>query len=388
MVHKNREILGKRQGGERSGTSYSQRRGVQHAVQKDGPKGKQASVKNQIRSVSRQIKKGGLDPGAVTALEQRLEILNRTLDGNKLSEKTRKNAVRYHKVRFFERVKLERRIQKLEHESKYDSSASEVAARTAQLAQLRDDLQYVLHFPKEEKYVSIIQKLEDPEAAAAVVAQLTRLKAIVHSRLRDAALLADADEGASLPQPAATDMQAAQMSGDEQDDFFLASDDDGKREPAADAKQTHFSRPIGHSSPLGQGEGPTQHRNSEVPHQEPDSKAKKGRPKQERKEGQLPRSSASVQKPFGRSSAPLPTSSEPAKQPSQRLDSRPGGQTFKTRTKPRFSRLKPPHSSYPSHILPKQTRPPKPAESASFGASQQTPSARTRAEGGRKRRKK
>lgn len=44
------------------------------------------------------VVQGGLDAGAVTALEQRLESLNGTLDGNKLSEKARKNAIKYHKV--------------------------------------------------------------------------------------------------------------------------------------------------------------------------------------------------------------------------------------------------------------------------------------------------
>ncbi len=63
--------------------------------------------------------------------------------------------------------------------------------------------QYVTHFPKEEKYVSILKRPEDPAAAQQVAAEVARLRALVHARAQDAALVADVDEGRSLAHPSA-----------------------------------------------------------------------------------------------------------------------------------------------------------------------------------------
>lgn len=56
-------------------------------------------------------------------------------------------------------------------------------------------LQYVLHFPKGEKYVSIIKDATEPAAQAKLVAERARLRAVVARNLADAAMLGDADEG-------------------------------------------------------------------------------------------------------------------------------------------------------------------------------------------------
>ena len=58
--------------------------------------------------------------------------------------------------------------------------------------------QYVLHFPKGEKYVSVLRGAEEPAAAAALAAERARLRALVHRQLADAAMLAEPDEGAAL----------------------------------------------------------------------------------------------------------------------------------------------------------------------------------------------
>ncbi len=103
--------------------------GVKQAAQKPAQKGKHASAKNQIRSVNRLLQKvrgnryrllaaarltcpwwgahrarlspaqGGLEPQAVAAQQKRLQELKDSLVENKTSEKARKYAIRYHKVR-------------------------------------------------------------------------------------------------------------------------------------------------------------------------------------------------------------------------------------------------------------------------------------------------
>lgn len=56
----------------------------------------------------------------------------------------------------------------------------------------------MLHFPRGKKYVSVLKPAADPEQAAVLAAERTRLRALVHAQLAEAALVGDADEGAAL----------------------------------------------------------------------------------------------------------------------------------------------------------------------------------------------
>jgi hypothetical protein len=75
-------------------------------------------------------------------------------------------------VRFFERVKLERRLQKLQSQlvaaagdpPETGAEQPSAAQLQEQIAALQADLQYVLHFPKAEKYVSLLRQADDPAA--------------------------------------------------------------------------------------------------------------------------------------------------------------------------------------------------------------------------------
>ena len=59
-------------------------------------------------------------------------------------------------------------------------------------------VQYVLHFPKGEKYVSVLKTVEDPEAQRVIAAERERLRGLVHRQMAEAAMLAEPDEGAAL----------------------------------------------------------------------------------------------------------------------------------------------------------------------------------------------
>ena len=56
----------------------------------------------------------------------------------------------------------------------------------------------MLHFPRGEKYVSLLRQAAEPGAAAALDAERARLRLLVRAQLAEAALLGDADEGAAL----------------------------------------------------------------------------------------------------------------------------------------------------------------------------------------------
>ena len=116
-------------------------------------------------------------------------------------EKERKYAVKYHKVRFFERVKLERRLGKLQRQQEKAAAGQGppwTAEQEAELQQSVEDLHYVLHFPKGEKYISVLKNAEDPEAQAHLDAERSRLRLLVKKQQVEVALMTEADEGRSL----------------------------------------------------------------------------------------------------------------------------------------------------------------------------------------------
>lgn len=91
-------------------------------------------------------------------------------------------------VRFFERVKLERRLHRLQAQLAAaekaaggggDDASADGAGGTAgggasaeqlrqQVAAVKEDLEYVLHFPKAEKFVSLLRQADTPEAQVGI----------------------------------------------------------------------------------------------------------------------------------------------------------------------------------------------------------------------------
>eukprot|EP00887_Chlorella_sp_A99_P007649 scaffold20.g7649.t1 len=180
-----------------------------------------------------------LDPKLRARQEAKLAELREVLVEHKRQEVERKYAQRYHHVRFFERVKIERRLRRLRARAAAGQGASVEDA--AALAAAEADLQYVLHFPKGEKYVSLLKDAQGAEAQARLDAERARLRALVATQLVEAALVGEADEGRSLAAhagaagAAATHEEEGAGAGlSDEDDFFLGSDreEGGGQEPA------------------------------------------------------------------------------------------------------------------------------------------------------------
>ncbi|GIL58622.1 hypothetical protein Vafri_13636 [Volvox africanus] len=182
---------------------------------------KHRSLKNQIRGVERLLKKEGLDSRVRATKEAELAELREKMAKHQQQELERKYAVKYHKIKFFERVKLERAIKKLERrlrgigeadgksrgseeeveeeeEEEVEGHPLDLEAVKAKLAALKDDLLYVKHFPKGEKYVSILRDVEDPEAQKHLEAERERLRSIVRRQVAEVAAVTEADEGRAL----------------------------------------------------------------------------------------------------------------------------------------------------------------------------------------------
>ena len=56
-------------------------------------------------------------------------------------------------------------------------------------------LQYVMHFPKGEKFVSLLKNADDPESQARLEVERTRLRGLVRRQMADDMLLSEANEG-------------------------------------------------------------------------------------------------------------------------------------------------------------------------------------------------
>ncbi|RAL38800.1 hypothetical protein DM860_013481 [Cuscuta australis] len=131
------------------------------AEKKPKPKSKGISLKNQIRSVERMLRKD-LPPQIREAQEKKLEEFKKQQEIQNRLAVERKIFLRNKKIKFFERRKIERQIRRLEKQQRTSGQAHETQI-AEQLAKLKEDLEYVRFFPKTEKYVSLFTGREDEE---------------------------------------------------------------------------------------------------------------------------------------------------------------------------------------------------------------------------------
>ncbi|KAI8104478.1 hypothetical protein M9434_003033 [Picochlorum sp. BPE23] len=158
-------------------------------------KKKTPSMTKRIRDVKRLLAKDTLDDKLRQVMEKRLRDLLEESEENRKKYLERKFAVRYHKIRFFERIKIERRLSKIKKGIKHASSDEEKENLLKRLAAVQEDLEYVLHFPKGEKYVSLLRDADTAEAQAHLESERRRLREIVKQKLRDDAIVNEPDEG-------------------------------------------------------------------------------------------------------------------------------------------------------------------------------------------------
>lgn len=199
--------------GARNTTRSSRGLGVRHNKESE-KKAKVASIKNQIRSVERLLRKN-LPVEVKDAQQKRLQDLKNQAELHQRAELERKMALRYRKVKFFERRKIERGIRRLEklQRAALDNLGEEmdgqIADITQQLTHLKEDLEYVRFFPKTEKYVSLFMGNDDE-----VIAKKKKLREQIKANLAAAAA-----SGVEPEETGSEDDGAMEVSDD---DFFLA----------------------------------------------------------------------------------------------------------------------------------------------------------------------
>ncbi|KAL8158285.1 hypothetical protein AgCh_002838 [Apium graveolens] len=120
------------------------------------------SLKNQIRSTERFLRKD-LPAEVREAQEKKLEDLKKQIELQTRLVDERKTFLLDRKKKFFERRKIERRIRRLEKQHRVSAGQNQEAEISDQLSKLKEDLEYVRFFPKNEKYVPLFMGGDDTE---------------------------------------------------------------------------------------------------------------------------------------------------------------------------------------------------------------------------------
>lgn len=127
----------------------------------DGPTLGISKLKSQLRQAKRLLLKDGLSPELRSTTEQRISQLEASITHVPSKEQERRNAIKYRRIKFFDRKKVARRLKKVLNEldqlNSAESTPPEANKHKLELEaqHLRIDLNYVRHYPKHLKYVSL-----------------------------------------------------------------------------------------------------------------------------------------------------------------------------------------------------------------------------------------
>jgi len=143
-------------------------------------------------------------------------------------EREKKNAKRYRGIRFIEGQKLTRKLKQL-RKSLATAEGEDRESVDTEIQKVSRDLLYIKHYPNSEKYISILLPATEENAA-----HIARIRRSIEEKLKEAAIVGEADEGAAI---AATWDGVAKEEDDmaEEDDFFLG---EGEEDPAPAAPES------------------------------------------------------------------------------------------------------------------------------------------------------
>ncbi|KAL8128885.1 hypothetical protein V2J09_018040 [Rumex salicifolius] len=204
----------RRVAGRKPSSSSNRSKGPAGGVnKKTNKKPKTVSLKNQMRSIERTLRKD-LPPDVRETQEKKLEGLKKQQEIHNRLAVERKIFLRDRKIKFFERRKIERRIRRLEKMQRSSSGQPQEAKLIEQLSKLKEDLEYVRFFPKTEKYVSLFSVSEDAD----IVDSRNKLRKQIKANL-----VAAAASGKDLEETGSEDDGLLDLTDD---DFFAGSSSD------------------------------------------------------------------------------------------------------------------------------------------------------------------
>ncbi|KAG9221312.1 hypothetical protein CCMSSC00406_0009423 [Pleurotus cornucopiae] len=144
-------------------------------------------IKAALRQTRRLLAKDKLAANVRVETERRLKSLEADLAQAELARKERALASKYHMVKFFEKQKVTRKLLQIKRKissGNFDDDSKEVLER--RLQDLRVDLNYILHYPKTKKYVSLFPpEVRQGEAAIPSSASAEAAREELRSWIRD-----------------------------------------------------------------------------------------------------------------------------------------------------------------------------------------------------------
>ncbi|KAG0688971.1 18S rRNA maturation protein [Pichia californica] len=134
-----------------------------------------SGIRKKMRDINRLLQRENIPADMKIANERALKTLELELEKTQEDQLERKMAVKYHKVRFFEKKKAKRfylgnkkKVENLEEKINNTKEEEELKKLKKELRKVRRllehssiDLAYVLNFPKIEKYISLYPNIDE-----------------------------------------------------------------------------------------------------------------------------------------------------------------------------------------------------------------------------------
>eukprot|EP00964_Phaeocystis_antarctica_P073537 scaffold45132_cov64-Phaeocystis_antarctica.AAC.2 len=191
------------------------------------------STKKQARSLERLLRRsasssgGTLPANVVKEKEEAVKQLTEKAAVNKRTERERHFSKKYHKVKFFERLKVEKRIGVLRKQLAEASVAAKKAPLEEQLREAEHDLLYVQHFPRHKKYLSLFPSEENPY----VTKERARIRAMLVRRSAEGTLESK-PESKAVSKAARKEAREGAGGGEEEDESEGEDEEDTLEEDA------------------------------------------------------------------------------------------------------------------------------------------------------------
>lgn len=123
-----------------------------------------APTKKRIRDITRLLRRDNLDTETRNKLNAEIEELQKIHDNNVRCVKERQHSLKYHRIKFFDRKKALRQYSKI-LKSCNGSITPDV---TEKLCSIKEDLAYILYFPKTMKYASLFVSGEGEDSEKSI----------------------------------------------------------------------------------------------------------------------------------------------------------------------------------------------------------------------------
>jgi hypothetical protein len=179
-------------------------------------------ARKRARSIERLLKRATLPEAVQKQKEAEMAGLMQEAKQSKRVAREKLNSRKYHGVKFFERRKLERKIEALRKHIDTGDSSSSGADLPAELREAEHDLLYVLHFPRNKKYLSLFPTQHSDSVAVDKLRKKIRARIVRHF---EAGTLGPPPDEAGGDDDLAPGERAASAAAFAEDDFFDGGDD-------------------------------------------------------------------------------------------------------------------------------------------------------------------